>query len=130
MVTFMDGEADKNFYRHFRIRQGKGNDDISSLREVISRRIRHLESWGRPDLIFVDGGKGQVATFSKILSPYGIPVVGIAKRYETLIVPVGGAFKSIRLHPSPALRLVQRIRDEAHRFARRYHHKLLTKSII
>lgn len=127
MVTFIDGKADKNFYRHFRIRQEKGMDDVSSMREVISRRIRNFGNWGRPDLIIVDGGKGQVGVFQKALAEEKIPVVGLAKQFETLVTPQKEGFKEIRLKESPALHLLQRIRDEAHRFARRYHHKLLVK---
>lgn len=131
MVTFIDGEADKSFYRHFKVKQIKGNSDVDSLKEVISRRLNHLESWGRPDLIIVDGGKPQVAVFSRELEKYNIPVVGIAKRFETLVIPYHMdetlAFKEIRLPKGGALNLVQRIRDEAHRFARRLHHKLVSR---
>jgi excinuclease ABC subunit C len=161
MVTFINGEPDKAFYRHFRIQQSRGADDIASLTEVAKRRSQHLGDWGKPDLIIVDGGKSQVQAFSNIVRPYKIPVIGIAKRYETLVIPrvayvfhpsacptarQGGCqltpvdiskrlrikqplnFAEIRLNPGPALDLVQRLRNEAHRFARRYHHHLLKKS--
>lgn len=134
MVTFIKGEAEKKFYRHFRVRQAKGNSDVDSLREVIKRRINHLKDWGKPDLIIVDGGKPQVGVFINELSYTKISVVGLAKRFETLVIPVRelGATtpKEYRLPKGPALNLVQRIRDEAHRFARRYHHQLLSKGMI
>ncbi|MFZ5932662.1 MAG: hypothetical protein ACOYT7_01050, partial [Patescibacteria group bacterium] len=134
MVTFVGGEPDKNFYRHFRIRQRKGRDDIASLKEVAKRRAKYFPTWGVPDLIIVDGGKTQVAAFHEILKQFDIPLVGIAKREETLVIPRLEAeklkFRLKRLRRGPALNLVQRVRDEAHRFARRYHHLLVKKSLL
>lgn len=134
MVTFIDGEADKSFYRHFRIRQKKGNSDIDSMREVIKRRLSHLSDptspsglrgagWGKPDLIIVDGGVAQVSAFTSILysNKVSILVVGIAKHPDRLIV----GEQKIKLEGN-VLHLVSRMRDEAHRFARRYHHKLVS----
>ncbi len=133
MVTFIDGEADKSFYRHFRINQKKGNSDVDSLREVIRRRLNHLKDWGKPDLIIVDGGKPQVSAFVRELKKYEIPIAGIAKRLETLVVPVRAAgapaFNALKLPVGPALNFIQRIRNEAHRFARRYHHHLISQEI-
>lgn len=126
MVTFINGEPEKSLYRHFRINSLKKGDDISSLQEVAKRRVKRLRDWGTPNLIIVDGGKGQVKIFSQEYSKYGIPVVGLAKREETLVFP---NFDLRRLPRGGALNLVQRIRNEAHRFARRYHHKLLAKSL-
>ncbi len=119
MVTFINGEADKNFYRHFKVRTAKRGDDYGAMREIAKRRAKYFDSWGRPDLVIVDGGKGQVKAFE-----IDIPVVGIAKNPDRLIV--GDA--KIRLK-GEALNLVARIRDEAHRFARRYHHALISKEI-
>ena len=134
MVTFINAEPDKNFYRHFRIRQEKGADDVSSMREVAGRRSRYFASWGIPDLIVVDGGKTQVAAFQTILKDAKIPIVGIAKREETLVVPITTKSKirffEERLSKGAALNLIQRLRDESHRFARRYHHHLLTKTLL
>lgn len=134
MVTFVGGEADKNFYRHFRIRQKRGQDDISSLREVVKRRINHLKNWGVPDLIIVDGGKTQASVFYQELSPYGIATLAIAKGEEKLVIPIKNGnkieFREKALARGPALNLVQRIRDEAHRFARRYHHLLVKKTLL
>lgn len=120
MVTFIDGTADKTNYRHFKIKKAKGGDDYESMREVARRRSKHFASWGKPDLIIVDGGKGQVASFSSEVP--GIIVVGIAKHPDRLIV----GEEKIKL-TGAALQLVSRMRDEAHRFARRLHHKLVSK---
>jgi len=114
MVVFADGEADKSQYRHFRIRQEKTQSDYDSIREVAKRRLK--QNWPRPNLIIVDGGVGQVKAFES-----EVPVVGIAKNPDRLIV---GARK-IKLEGS-VLNLIGRIRDEAHRFARRYHYRLIS----
>ena len=126
MVTYINGEADKNYYRHFRIRQLKGSSDTDSLKEVIKRRLKHLDDWGVPNLIIVDGGVGQVNAFNSILlsSNIIIPVIGIAKKPDRLIVNN----HKIKLQ-GRVLQLVTRIRDEAHRFARSYHHKLVSLSL-
>jgi len=120
MVVFIDGEAEKSEYRHFKIRQEKGQSDYDSMREVAKRRMKHLADWGKPDLIIVDGGKGQVSIWKEEIVDFTI--VGIAKHPDRLIV----GEEKIKLSGN-ALNLVQRIRDEAHRFARRYHHHLISK---
>lgn len=134
MVTFIEGEPEKKLYRHFRIKQKSKKDDIASLSEIGKRRIRYLSSWGVPDLIIVDGGKTQASCFFDIFSKKGIPVVGIAKKNEVLVIPSkkGGqiSYIQIKMSSGAALNLVQRLRNEAHRFARRYHHKLLHKSLF
>jgi excinuclease ABC subunit C len=132
MVTFIAGNPDKSLYRHFRIRQKKGNSDIDSFKEVITRRLKYIDSWGRPDLIIVDGGTGQVNSFVSVLrnNDTYIPVIGIAKNPDRLIIGdqkinlQGGTLQVL------ASNLIRRMRDEAHRFARRYHHKLVSKSLI
>lgn len=129
MVTFVDGDPERKYYRHFKIYTDlKGDTD--RMAEVLTRRKKHFEDWDKPDLIVVDGGKPQVSAAINVLGE-AIPVVGIAKRYETLVVPqfdgVGNyKFVEIRLKP-PALYLFQRMRDEAHRFSRRLHHKQVEK---
>lgn len=135
MVTFIKGESDKKLYRHFKIRQTKGQSDMDSLREVSKRRLKHLVDWGKPDLVIVDGGKPQVSVFLEAFEISGIPVIGLAKQFETLVFPKkeeGGklGFIEKRAPRGEILNLVQRIRDEAHRFARRYHHHLLGKNFI
>ena len=125
MVVFRDGRPDKDEYRRFRIRTVEGPNDVASLEEVISRRYRRRAEENRqmPDLIMVDGGKGQLAAAEKALAGLGVsdvPVVSIAKREEILFTP--GHKEGIRLpRTAPALKLVQAIRDEAHRFAITFH---------
>ena len=133
MVTFINGEPDKDLYRRFKINQKKGNDDVSSLAEVARRRQKHLSDWGVPDLIIVDGGKGQTKVFNDIFSKHDIPVIGLAKKFESLVVPIESTRSNYVVKKVPkgnALNLLKRIRDEAHRFARSYHHKLLEKLLI
>lgn len=134
MITFINAEPEKKFYRHFKIQQSNTRDDISSLQEVIKRRIRHLDDWGIPDLIVVDGGKAQVKTFYKYLFGLKIPVVGLAKKNETLVIPKNSLidlkYTEFIVPSGYARNLLQRMRDEAHRFARKYHKKLLNQSFL
>lgn len=131
MVVFSFGEKDSSNYRRFKIKKPPKvvPNDFAMMQEVLQRRIRHKQ-WPLPNLIIVDGGKGQVSSADKVLSEQNIyvPVIGIAKREEILIT---SDFKQIRLPKnSPALILVRRIRDEAHRFAITYHKKLRSKFIF
>lgn len=134
MVTFFNGEPDKNYYRHFRVRTQKKPNDVGALKEIISRRVRHFNDWGTPDLLVVDGGKGQVKVFYEKLKHYNIPVVGLAKRHESIVSikeEEGDLhFTEKRLPRGNAKNLFQRLRNEAHRFARRYHHHLLKKDLL
>ena len=130
MVVFKDGEKDSSSYRRFKIRgfyNGKPND-FAMMEEVIRRRLQHSE-WQTPDLIVVDGGKGQISSALKALNTENksIPLVGLAKREEIIIT---SDFKEIRLpKDSKQLHLIMRIRDEAHRFAITYHKKLRSKVV-
>ncbi|MDO8583157.1 MAG: excinuclease ABC subunit UvrC [bacterium] len=129
MVVFTNGEKDSDWYRRFRIRLNKGPDDFSMMQEVLQRRIKHAE-WPTPDLIIVDGGKGQISSASKVLNNLGVKIslIGLAKREETIIT---SEFKEISLpEDSAALKLVMRIRDEAHRFAITYHRHLRSKNLL
>lgn len=134
MVTFFKGEPDKNYYRHFRVRSQKKSNDVGALKEIISRRVRHFTDWGTPNLIVVDGGKGQVKVFHEQLKGFSVPVVGLAKRHESVISVKEENdvlhFKEKRLPRGNAKNLFQRLRNEAHRFARRYHHHLLKKDLL
>jgi excinuclease ABC subunit C len=152
MVRFTDGKPDNKNYRRYRIRSVTGQDDFASMAEVIRRRysrilmennaanpdaafsqenptdaLRRLAREGRakillPDLVIVDGGKGQLGMAVRELQALGLhdlPVVGLAKQHEEIFVP--GRSESIRIpHDRGALKLLQRIRDEAHRFANGY----------
>lgn len=136
MVTFIKGEPEKSLYRRFKIRQKKGNSDTDSLEEVAKRRTRYLGSWGIPDLIIVDGGRGQVSVFRKHFKKFNVPVVGLSKRLDSLVIPIEDnklstkSFVERVVPKGPARNLIQRARDEAHRFARAYHHKLVKKQLI
>ncbi len=141
MVVFVDGKPATDQYRRFRIRTVEGTDDFASHREVLRRRFRRaaLEAeeraedaglrWRMPDLVLIDGGKGQVSAAKEVLDELGLhdlPLAGIAKQREELFLP--GARDPIVLPgTSPALHLVQRLRDEAHRFAITYHRNLRGK---
>lgn len=127
MVTFINGYEDKTKYRHFKIRQNNKQSDTDSLSEIINRRIKHFKDWGKPDLIIVDGGKGQLSAFLTSLKKYQIPTIGLAKRFETIVYlnQKDNLYGNLIVTNRPALALLKRIRNESHRFAQRYHHKLV-----
>ncbi|MBO7177642.1 MAG: excinuclease ABC subunit UvrC [Clostridia bacterium] len=128
MVVFINGEPAKERYRRFKIKTVVGSDDFASMREVLTRRVKEFSSGDlsfseMPDLIIVDGGKGQLSSAVSVLEGTGISVVGLAKREEEIFKPyISEPF--ILPRDSLALKLCQRIRDEAHRFAITYHRKL------
>ena len=129
LVVFENGIPDKSRYRRFKIRTRKIPDDFAMMQEVITRRFGHDE-WIKPDLLLVDGGKGQLSHALKALQNrhLNLPVIGLSKREEEIIVQNGHKFKIIRLPLSnPGLHLIQRVRDEAHRFAINYHRLLRSK---
>ena len=134
MVVFVNGQPEKRLYRHFKLRNNIKHDDISALKEIAKRRINNLSNWGRPDLIIVDGGISQTKVFYNEFSKKDIYVIGIAKRYETLIIPKIESevlvFKNYILPNNSAKRLVQKLRNEAHRFAQRYHNILVRKTLF
>ncbi|MBI2597041.1 excinuclease ABC subunit UvrC [Candidatus Daviesbacteria bacterium] len=123
MVVIIAGEIDKSQYRKFKIRISGRPDDVGMHREMIKRRLKHTE-WQFPDLIIVDGGRGQarVVNFQFSIFNFQIPVFGLAKKREWLYPAEG---KIIKLPKSSlSLRLLQKLRDESHRFAISYHRKL------
>jgi len=129
MVTFINGEKAGDWYRKFKIRTLNSPNDFGMMEEVIIRRLDHKE-WPYPDLIIVDGGKGQVSTVDKVLSNLNLKIslIGLAKREETIVT---SDLKEIVLPKnSDALKLIMRIRDEAHRFAITYHRKLRSKAFL
>ncbi len=134
LVCFVDGRAKKSEYRRFKIRSVAGVDDYAMMREVVTRRFRRLREEERafPDLLLVDGGKGQLSSAVKALEKLGIgdqSVIGLAKRLEEVFVPGISEAQTIP-KVSSALKLLQQIRDEAHRFAIAYHRKLRTDRTI
>src|SRR3989344_4240032 len=84
MVTFVNGIPEKTLYRHFRVSTKRKNNDVDSLRQVLSRRVHYLDQWGEPDLMIIDGGKGQVGAARDVV-PLHIQVVGLEKRFEHLV---------------------------------------------
>jgi excinuclease ABC subunit C len=126
MVVWEAGKMKKSDYRKFIVRNSPTNDDFASMREVVGRRYRRVqgEQKARPDLILIDGGLGQLHAAAEALEDLGIinqPMAAIAKKEEILHV-LGREDEPIALdHHSPALHLVQQIRDEAHRFAVTFH---------
>lgn len=131
MVVFINAEKASREYRHLRLKKSI-NNDLECLYETIERRLNHLEDWGKPDLIIIDGGKPQLSVLFPILKDYKIPLVGIAKKFEELVIPVFKENKiyylKYKLKNEKFGNLIIRIRDEAHRFARSYHHKLFLTS--
>ena len=134
MVVFVDAKARKSEYRKFKIRSVAGPDDFASMREVVERRYSRLleEGASMPDLVMVDGGKGQLSSAVEILRHLNLvdlPIIGLAKRLEEVFVP--GATEPLLIpRTSSALKLLQQVRDEAHRFAITYHRKLRAKRML
>ena len=150
MVVFVEGRAKKSDYRKFKIQYDKGPNDFAMMQETLRRRLRYLrhetddtlnktekelakkEKFNRrPDLLLIDGGKGQLGAVVEVIDEFdmtGIPVAGLAKEHEWLYVP--GNPDPIVLAPnSPGLHLIMRIRDEAHRFAVTYHRQRRAKAM-
>ncbi|MCL1840116.1 UvrB/UvrC motif-containing protein [Candidatus Saccharibacteria bacterium] len=141
-VTFINGVADRTKYRRFKLRNQK-NNDFANMREIITRRLNHLKDWGTPDLILIDGGQPQLRAVKDILDPTGITYIGLAKEFEVIIIPgkfeqripnIGDGCENYQelLLPkhSHVVKLLQRIRDESHRFAIQYHTLLKRKSML
>jgi excinuclease ABC subunit C len=160
MVVFVEGRAKKSDYRRFKIHYDQGPNDFAMMQETLRRRLRYLRAdtnapgeedpasiredatleaqlrrkekfHHRPDLLLIDGGKGQLSAVVEVLEEldlWGIPVAGLAKEHEWLYVP--GQSEPIVLPPgSPGLHLVMRVRDEAHRFAVEFHRKRRGKAM-
>ena len=153
MVVFENGRPATSQYRRFRVKTVEGADDFATMQEVLRRRFRRAgkvrsqsvavdgevaelpeadDAWDLPDLVIIDGGKGQLSAAVEAMREigvYDIPTVGLAKQHEELFVP-GEPAPVILPRGSDALYLVQRIRDEAHRFAITYHRQLRGKSQV
>jgi excinuclease ABC subunit C len=133
LVSFLDGLPFKPGYRRFKIRSVEGVDDFASMREVVTRRFRRLgdEDEVFPDILLIDGGKGQLNAALEAFQNLGIKppcLISLAKQEEEIFRP--GEAESIKLsRHSAALRLLQYVRDEAHRFAQHYHHMLRRKRL-
>ncbi|MFH1213638.1 MAG: excinuclease ABC subunit UvrC [Candidatus Neomarinimicrobiota bacterium] len=134
MITFINAQAKNSEYRRFKIKTVTGSDDFAMMAEVVRRRYSRLiqEEKPMPDLILVDGGKGQLSSAMNVMQALNlaaIPLVGLAKRLEELYIP-HQEDPLLLARDSAALNLLRRIRDEAHRFAITYHRKLRNKGAI
>ena len=126
MVVWQNGHIDNSEYRKFKIKSKATPDDQFMMKEVIYRRLQHPE-WGTPDLIVVDGGKPQVSAISTITD---YPLIGLAKRIETIVIKNDDSWVEINLpQKSTALLLLENLRNEAHRFANKYRKVLMSKEL-
>jgi len=131
-VVFENGQPRRSDYRRMRMK-GQGPDDFALMHEAVSRYFARVATGelARPDLVVIDGGIGQVGAATSALGELGLsglPLVGLAKREETIVLPGGGSLSLPRR--SLALRLLMHIRDEAHRFAVTYHRKLRRRRTV
>ena len=151
MVVFVDGKPATNQYRRFRVKTVVGADDFATMAEIMRRRFKRVQTtiesgpedpttplarsadaWDLPDLVIIDGGKGQLSAAAQAMRELGvhhIPVVGLAKEHEEIFVP-GEEDPIILPRSSEALFMVQRLRDEAHRFAITFHRQVRAKAAI
>lgn len=147
MVVFEDGRPKNDHYRSFRIRYTPGPNDFAMIQEVLRRRFERLENAqrredavevgdvsfsARPDLVLIDGGKGQLSAATEVLEDLGfadIPTFGLAKEHEWLFAP-DRSEPIVQEHNSPGMFLVQRVRDEAHRFAITHHRKARARKAL
>jgi excinuclease ABC subunit C len=144
MVVVKDGQAAKSEYRKFKINVKTTPDDFAMMQEMLSRRLSEKrvsadgtlqvaeeDKWPKPDLIVVDGGKGQLGVAVQVLKEkkLNIPIIGLAKRIEEIFLP-GQSEPIVLPHDNPVLHLLQRLRDEAHRFGITFHRSLRSKSAV
>jgi len=140
MTVFQTGKIDNSQYRQFKINTKVTQDDQFMIKEVVYRRLKHLD-WCFPDLIIVDGGKPQVSAATEALqltsdfintNGFQLPIIiGLAKKLETIVIKTANDWQEINLPKnSPSLLLLQQLRNEAHRFANRYRKKLIKLSLL
>ncbi len=137
MVVFVNGASDRSDYRKFKLRKQQNNDP-ESMREIIERRLKHLEDWGRPDLIILDGAEQQLEAVHALLAAHGIPAIARDKSgdhaknaFVTIIIPTANGYQKITLSPDGhTAKLIARIDEESHRFAITYHTLLKRKNML
>jgi excinuclease ABC subunit C len=134
LVCFVDGRPSKKDYRHFKITGIEGPNDFAMMHQVVTRRFKRLSEEGQtfPDLLLVDGGKGQLSSAVSALRSLGLenqPVIGLAKRLEEVFIPGHSAPQNIP-KVSSSLRLLQALRDESHRFAVTFHRQVRGKRTL
>jgi len=136
MTVALNGRLTNREYRRFKIKFKNTPDDYSMMQEVLKRRFKRSlidDSWKLPNLLVLDGGKGQLSAGNQVLKEMGIDVamISLAKREEILIYMDGNEFVEVKLdRTDESLKLIQRLRDEAHRFAKKYHHQLRVKKLL
>ena len=136
MVTFINGESEKSEYKYFKIKSLNTPNDYKMLQEALKRRLNHPE-WGKVDLIVIDGGKGQVRAAKKIVKNY-CPVIGLVKHPDRLVLSIENLEKKDQIETKivpliknhPTLKLLEEIRDESHRFAKKQHSRLRNKNLL
>ncbi|MDC0449119.1 excinuclease ABC subunit UvrC [bacterium] len=131
MVVATNGRIDKKEYRRFKVRTKNTPDDFGMMQEVLARRLKRKD-WGIPDLIVLDGGKGQVGAVLKTLKDLdaSVPIIGLAKKQELVVYKYRNKFVELTLaENSEGHKLVVSLRNEAHRFAQAYHHLLRSKKL-
>ena len=129
-VSFKDGKPNKKMYKHFRM-ETPGPNDFAMMEELLTRRLKMIDSDPEPDLIVIDGGKGQLGMACGVLEKMNlthIPIIGLAKEFEEIFVP-NSSRPIIIPKNNNALHVLQQVRDESHRFAITYHRKLRSKNI-
>lgn len=131
MVTFVNGQPDKNFYRRFKIKGTAKPNDVAMLKEVLNRRLKHQE-WPYPDLILIDGGKAQLNAAILIAKRYKLKakIMALAKKENKLYVENQKNPLLLKEMPREIFNLILQARDEAHRFARKYHLKLRERALL
>ncbi len=130
-VSFLDGKPNKKKYRHYRI-DTPGPNDFEMMKELLTKRFKNVDKDSEPDLIVIDGGKGQLGMACEVLDNYNlnhIPIIGLAKEFEEIYLP-NTSRPIIIPKNNKALHLLQQVRDESHRFAITYHRKLRSKKIV
>lgn len=132
---FTDGDIDKKEYRRFKINIKNTPDDFLMHQEMMERRLKRVD-WPIPDLLVIDGGKGQVSSILEVLEKEkkDIPMIGLAKKEEIIVIPkrVNGLIEFVEINvdnKTPGINLLRRLRDEAHRFAITYHRLLRKKNL-
>jgi len=133
MVTFINGFPDKNFYRRFKIKMTGEPNDVAMIKEVLSRRLKHLE-WPYPDLILIDGGRAQLNAGLKALKPVTHnlkpKLMALAKKENKLFIESQKKPILLKSLPREIFNLILQLRDEAHRFAISYHKKLRERALF
>ncbi|MBI3442918.1 MAG: GIY-YIG nuclease family protein [Candidatus Sungbacteria bacterium] len=126
MVVFINGKPEKSAYRMFRIKTVDQPNDVAMHREVMARRLAHVKDWGAPDLLVIDGGKPQLNAIRSVLRPghETIRLAALAKREEELFIEGKNTPQRLDSLPPDVKLFFQHVRDESHRFAKKYHHKL------